>query len=192
MDCFSDKEIKLSNGMNGNRMQKRFLFTLSIIILMGYVISLQLKQAHLLLPLIFMIYLIFYRNILRKVDWLLLLLFIVIFIDFHVISVMPAIAEGVSSLNLHSGGNVFLFSMFSSQLMSNVPASVLVSEFSHNWFAITYGVNVGGNGLVIGSLANIIALRMAKGKKIWLNFHKYSVPYFLITGSIAYILFFVL
>ena len=73
-----------------------------------------------------------------------------------------------------------------------MPASVFVSKFTHNWFAITYGVNVGGNGLVIGSLANIIALRMVESKGIWLNFHKYSIPYFLITGGIAYVLFFVL
>lgn len=127
-----------------------------------------------------------------KVDWLLLLLFIVIFIDFHVISTIPVVSESVNALNLNSAGNVFLLSAFTSQLFSNVPASVLVSAFSHNWFAIIYGVNIGGNGLAIGSLANIIALRMVKSKKIWIDFHKYSIPYLLITGGIVYILFFVL
>jgi Na+/H+ antiporter NhaD/arsenite permease-like protein len=87
---------------------------------------------------------------------------------------------------------VFLFSGLISQFISNVPASVFVSKFSDNWFAITYGVNVGGNGLVFGSLANIIAMRLAKNKQIWLSYHKYSIPYFLITGGIIYVLFFIL
>jgi len=93
-------------------------------------------------------------------------------------------------LNLNSDGSIFLFSTFASQLFSNVPASVFVSKFSDNYFAITYGVNVGGNGLVIASLANIIALRMIQNKRVWLDFHKYSVPYFLLTIIITYISFF--
>ena len=151
-----------------------------------------MKQSYLGLLLVFIFYLISYRKVLLKTDWLLLLLFIVIFIDFHIISTIPIISEGMNILNLQSKGNVFLFSGFLSQLFSNVPATVLISNFSHNWRAIAYGVNIGGNGLIIGSLANIIALRMAKNKKIWLDFHRYSIPYFLITGGITYVLFFIL
>ncbi|MCD6595950.1 hypothetical protein J7L68_09810 [bacterium] len=75
-------------------------------------------------------------------------------------------------------------------MISNVPASVFISKFTNNWFAISYGVNIGGNGLVIGSIANIIALRMSNSKNIWLNFHKFSVPFLLVTSVIVYVLFF--
>jgi len=189
---FPDKGIKFAEGINDDRTQNKVLFTLSIAMLIVYVISIEVKQVHLVLLLVFLLYLIFYRKVLLKMDWLLLLLFIVIFIDFHVISTIPILSEGVNALNLHSAGNVFLLSVLTSQLISNVPASVLISKFSHNWLAITYGVNVGGNGLAIASLANVIALRMVKRKKIWLSFHRYSLLFFLITGGIAYILFFVL
>ncbi|HED08643.1 MAG TPA: hypothetical protein ENI57_11045 [Ignavibacteria bacterium] len=64
-----------------------------------------------------------------------------------------------------------------------------MSKFSHNLLAIAYGVNVGGNGLVIGSLANIIALTFINKKKAWLNFHKYSLPYIIITGGLVYLFF---
>ena len=124
-----------------------------------------------------------------KTDWLLLLIFIIIFIDFHIIATIPFMVKYVHTLNLHSSKNVFLLSVVTSQLISNVPASVFVSKFSHNWLAISYGVNVGGNGLAIGSLANIIALRMANGKKMWLKFHKYSIVFFLITLGITYFFF---
>jgi len=189
---FPDKKINFSEVITDDRMQKRVLFILSLAMLIIYVIFLEIKLVYLALLVVLISYLIFYRRVFLKVDWLLLLLFIVIFIDFHVISTIPIISGGVSKLNLHPAGNVFLFSAFISQSISNVPASVLVSKFSHNWLAIAYGVNVGGNGLAISSLANIIALRMTKTEKIWLNFHKYSIPFFLITGGITYVLFYVL
>ncbi len=144
-----------------------------------------------MLPAVFLFYLIFYRKqVLPRVDWLLLLLFIIIFIDFNVLSSVPVISKSVYGLlKPEHTKNVFLFAAFISQLISNVPASVFVSRFSHCWLGITYGVNIGGNGLIIASLANVIALRMANNKKIWLNFHKYSIPYFLITLAITYVFF---
>jgi len=189
---FPDKKIKFSEGPDNNITQKKVLFILSIALMIVYVISLEFKLSHLVLLFVFILYFIFYRMVLLKTDWLLLLLFMVIFVDIHVISTMPIVSEAVKTINLHSANNVYLYSILTSQIISNVPASVLISKFSHNWLAITYGVNVGGNGLAIASLANIIALRMIKRKKIWLNFHKYSIPYFLITGVIVYILFYVL
>ncbi|OQX52036.1 MAG: hypothetical protein B5M53_09600 [Candidatus Cloacimonas sp. 4484_209] len=189
---FPNKKIKFSEEVNGDKTQKKVLFIFSIVMLIVYIISLEVNRAYLILLPVFIFYFLFYRRVLLKTDWLLLLLFIVIFIDFHVISTIPVISEGVNTLNLHSGDKVFLFSTISSQLISNVPASVFVSKFSHNWSAITYGVNVGGNGLAISSLANIIALRMIGSKKIWLTFHKYSIVYFLITGGVVYTLFYIL
>jgi len=68
-----------------------------------------------------------------------------------------------------------------------IPDSV---TFFDNWFAIAYGVNVGGNGIVIASLAIIIALRFINEKKTYLEFHKYSLLYLAITGGLTYVLFF--
>ncbi len=189
---FSDRKINFSLQAKSIQPTKRRLFVLSAGMLIIYLISLEIRQAHWALPIIFILYLIFYKNVLLKTDWLLLLTFIVIFVDFRVISTIPSVIKWVHMLNLHSRGNVFLFSTVTSQLISNVPASVFVSKFSHNWHAIAYGVNIAGNGLFIGSLANIIALRMLKDKKIWRDFHRYSIPYFFITGTIIYMLFFAL
>ncbi len=178
-------------GLN-SKGENKSLFILSIIALILFVIFLDMKLGYVILIPVTIIYFLFYRNIFKKVDWLLLLLFIIIFIDFHIISTIPAVSNFANKLNLSLSKNVFLFSAFSSQIISNVPASIFVSKFSHNWLAITYGVNIGGNGLIIGSLANIIALRMANNKKLWVKFHIYSIPYFIITGSILYGYFYLL
>ncbi|WP_202320304.1 SLC13 family permease [Archaeoglobus neptunius] len=166
------------------------LFVLSTVMLAAYLAFLELRQSQMLLPLVVLLYALLYRRVLINTDWLLILLFIVVLIDFRVLSSVPPLIELVGTLDIKSSGNIFIFSAVTSQLISNVPAAIFVSNFSHNWPAIVYGVNIGGNGLITASFANIIALRMVQSEKRWRRFHKYSVPYFLITGWVAYMLFF--
>ena len=63
------------------------------------------------------------------------------------------------NLKFDSTGHVFLLSAFLSQFISNVPATLIFSDFTKNWQALLWGVNVGGYGNIIGSLANLIAYR---------------------------------
>ncbi len=59
----------------------------------------------------------------------------------------------------HSG-HIFLFSALASQVMSNVPATLLFAKFTSNWKALLWGVNAGGFGSLFGSLANLIAYKI--------------------------------
>ncbi len=186
---FPSKKLSIQRQENATELNKG-LFFLSILLLVGYIVALESGLTYYVLPAIFLIYLVFFRNILIKSDWFLIMLFIVIFIDFHLISRIQIISNFVNSYNLNSSSTVFTFSLLSSQIISNVPASIFMSKFSHNWLSIAYGVNVGGNGTVIASLANIIALRFVRDRKIWIEFHKYSLIYLLITGGLVYVLFF--
>ena len=68
-----------------------------------------------------------------------------------------------------------------SQGISNVPSAILLTKYSSSFKIIAYGVNIGGNGLVIGSFANLIALRFIQRPGKNLLFHVYSIPYFLVT-----------
>ncbi len=63
----------------------------------------------------------------------------------------------ISSGTIHG---VFLFSAVLSQLISNVPAALLLADFTHKWQQLLWGVSVGGYGNLIGSLANLIAYRI--------------------------------
>jgi Na+/H+ antiporter NhaD/arsenite permease-like protein len=69
-----------------------------------------------------------------------------------------------------------------------VPAAILLAEYSHDWRTIAFGVNVGGFGFVLGSLANLIALRLLGERKAWATFHLWSVPFFVIVGLIGWAL----
>jgi len=64
----------------------------------------------------------------------------------------------VSEIN-HSG-HIFLFSALVSQIMSNVPATLLFAKFTINWEALLWGTNTGGFGSLFGSLANLIAYKI--------------------------------
>ena len=55
--------------------------------------------------------------------------------------------------------STLLFSVLSCQLISNVPSAILLSQFTSNYSDLLIGVNIGGIGTVIASLASLITLR---------------------------------
>jgi Na+/H+ antiporter NhaD/arsenite permease-like protein len=73
-------------------------------------------------------------------------------------------------------------------VVSNVPAAILLAEYSHDWRTLAWGVNIGGFGFILGSLANLIALRLLGEKNAWGTFHLWSVPFFLVMGAVAWLL----
>lgn len=66
--------------------------------------------------------------------------------------------------------SIFLFSALSSQLISNVPATLVLAKVTDRWPALLWGSNIGGFGSLLGSLANVIAyrlyLRQARPKQV--------------------------
>ncbi len=187
---FSGRQLQLQdNGQRGTKIDRRLLITSSIFMVL-FVISMDSGFETVILIALLLWYVLFHRDIMSKIDWLLLMLFIVMFIDFHILASISWISKAVNRIDMRNPGNVFLFSAGLSQFISNVPAAIFASKFTTSWRAISYGVNVGGNGLIIGSMANIIAIRMAGGSKLMQTFHKYSIPYFFITLFISYLLLF--
>ena len=61
---------------------------------------------------------------------------------------------------ISQSGHIFLFSALASQVMSNVPATLLFAKFTSNWQALLWGSNAGGFGSLFGSLANLIAYKL--------------------------------
>lgn len=57
-------------------------------------------------------------------------------------------------------GDALLTSAAASQLISNVPAAVLLSGFTENWRALLLGVDIGGLGTPVASLASLISLKL--------------------------------
>ncbi len=58
--------------------------------------------------------------------------------------------------------HVFLTAAALSQVISNVPAALLLADFTSNWRALLWGVSVGGFGTLLASLANLIGYRLVR------------------------------
>lgn len=97
------------------------------------------------------------RPILREVDYGLLLTFVCFFIFAGNLGRLEIVRNAFEQI---MNCNALLASVVTSQVISNVPAAVLLSEFTGNWASLLLGVDIGGLGTPIASLASLIALRL--------------------------------
>lgn len=100
--------------------------------------------------------LIFDRDALLKVDYPLLATFLCFFVFAGNMARIPALAQMLQPVMGQWG---LLTSALTSQVISNVPAAVLLSHFTDAWQPLLIGVNIGGAGTFVGSLASLIAIR---------------------------------
>ena len=126
------------------------LFALAIIVVFR-VIPYQVGLVVIPLALLFMD-----RSALKSVDYPLLLTFVFFFIFAGNMARIDAVRELFSFL---LGKSTLLFSVISCQLISNVPSAILLSQFTENYRDLLIGVNIGGTGTLIASLASLITFR---------------------------------
>ncbi len=96
------------------------------------------------------------RNALAKVDYPLLLTFVFFFIFSGNMARIDVVRDFFSVLLEKS---TLLFSVSSCQVISNVPSAILLSQFTDNYQDLLVGVNIGGCGTLISSLASLITFR---------------------------------
>ncbi len=96
------------------------------------------------------------RKALKSVDYPLLFTFVFFFVFSGNMSRIPEVREFFSFL---LSKNTLLFSVISCQVISNVPSAILLSSFTENYAHLLVGVNIGGVGTLISSLASLITLR---------------------------------
>ena len=96
------------------------------------------------------------RKALAAVDYPLLFTFVFFFIFSGNMARIGAVRELFSAL---LNKNTLLFSTLSCQCISNVPSAILLSQFTGNYADLLVGVNIGGTGTLIASLASLITFR---------------------------------
>ena len=125
-----------------------------------------------------------------RVDYWLLLTFLVFF---GLVDVLKPALEPL----LAPAGHVFATAALTSQAISNVPATILLAEFTSNWRALLWGVSVGGFGSLIASFANLIAYRFylthqsdpAKRRAFTVRFLVYGYLLFGAGAALYYVLY---
>ena len=96
------------------------------------------------------------RKLLKEIDYMLLLTFVCFFI---VSENLGQIQWVHSTLQTLLNADTLLTAVGTSQIISNVPAAVVLSGFTDQWRHMLAGVNIGGLGTPIASLASLITIK---------------------------------
>ena len=133
--------------------------------------------------------LVYDRSVLRHVNYTLLLTFVSFFV---LIGNLGAMTQIQAALTQMIEGRELLTAILSSQIISNVPAAVLLSGFTDQGKALIVGTDLGGLGTLIASMASIITFQLyslesgAKKGKYLLTFTLWNVIDLVILGAVAY------
>lgn len=151
-----------------------------------FLVALDLKQEPWGVLLVAGGFLLLARRVLISVDWTLLLVFMAMFIDVHLLIQVPALQGVLQNVTHLSQPGLWLTAIGLSQFISNVPSTILLLNYVPPTALLAWAVNVGGFGLLPGSLANLIALRMANDRRIWWRFHLWSIPMLVWAAAIGF------
>lgn len=128
------------------------------------------------------------RDLFKTLDWGLLITFVFFFIFCGAIRQIPALtALMVSMLNKQP----FLTAIITSQIISNVPAAILLSAFTNSWQSILAGVSIGGMGTLVASLASVISWKFyarqhpQESKLFLVSFTIWNVSFLLLLTAIT-------
>ena len=109
-----------------------------------------------------LVILIMDRDIFKRVDFLLLVTFVFFFIFSGNLGNIDAVHDLLSSA---INKNPMITSVAASQVISNVPAAVLLAGFTQDWKSLLIGTNIGGLGTPIASMASLISLKLYMNEK---------------------------
>lgn len=137
--------------------------------------------------LVFIFTAVFDRKIILKVDYSLLMTFVGFFIFTGNITRMDFVSQFLEQV---IEGRTVVVSTITSQFVSNVPAALLLSNFTDDVRGLIVGTNFGGLGTLIASMANLISFKLyaasegAKSSKFIGFFSILSVIYLIVLGAI--------
>ena len=163
---------------NWSAKDKGFLAALGVLFLFCLLAVFHVASHWIVLLFILLWFFFFQKGILKGLDYNLLLTFVFFFVLIGNLGRIPVIRETLQDLLI--GREVFV-SFLASQCISNVPAAVLLSEFTDRYDLLIAGVNIGGLGTLIASMASLISYKYfaqvpkAKKGKYLLYFTKMNV-----------------
>lgn len=151
----NENTSKADNIAGTNKSKKKLIVYIILLILsilcVGRIIPYQL-----IFILVFMYTILRDRKILLEVDYPLLATFAALFIFIGNIERISAFSNFLQSI---ISGHEIITSVVASQIMSNVPAAILLSQFTDNISKLIIGINIGGLGTIIASMASLISFK---------------------------------
>ncbi|MDD3370109.1 MAG: SLC13 family permease [Lachnospiraceae bacterium] len=147
----------LAWGQKGNKW-KLILFT--VLFLLCLLTVLHMVPYQVTLGVILVAMAVADPRLFKQADYILLLTFVAFFVFVGNMKNVPIVHAFLSNC---VNGNEILVSILASQVISNVPAAVLLSGFTDNLKGLLIGTNVGGLGTLIASMASLISYKLYAG-----------------------------
>ena len=158
--CLNKNDFKMFNASDGEKFwnKKRILYIFLFVLIVFTIVSRTVFWPFVTI-FVAATLLIFDRKILLKTDYVLLLTFLCFFIFSSSICKNPAIADFLKKV---VAGHEYVCSILLSQIISNVPAAIVLWPFTdkNGLCALLYGLDSAGLCSLIGSLASVINLRI--------------------------------
>ena len=137
--------------------EKRLIVLYALTFVFAILVVVRVVPYELALALVLALVLIFDAKTLSKPDYSLLFTFVFLFVFIGNMKRIPAFSNALlSAVN----GNEVVLSVALSQVISNVPAAILLSGFTGSYDKLIVGTNFGGLGTLIASMASLISFKL--------------------------------
>lgn len=138
-------------------LDKRSLAVYAVLFAVCLLVVFRVLTWPVMLAVIVAVLLVYDRITLKKADLLLLVTFVCFFVFAGNLARVDAVNHALRKM---LEGRELIVSALTSQLISNVPSALLLSGFTDNARALLLGVNIGGLGTPVASLASLISLKI--------------------------------
>lgn len=159
--CIRGKEQEIScrmeEGTEIKQSRKHRNLIYGLLFLLALLVVARILPYGVLVAAVFLYTIIFDREALKGADYALLVTFVSFFILIGNLGRISLIRE---ALERFVSGREILTGVLASQVISNVPAAVLLSGFTENYRDLLVGVNLGGLGTLIASMASLISFKL--------------------------------
>ena len=156
--AFGPKDgIEVNFGERAEITHKKRLALCVLLFIVCLLAVMRVVHYGLVTGLVFLTLLVADRAALKQVDYCLLLTFVFFFVFAGNIGNIPAVNDALTGM---LSGSTFFTSLLASQVISNVPAAVLLGSFTQDWRGLLLGTDVGGLGTLIASLASLISFKL--------------------------------
>jgi len=164
-----NEKIGTIEGIRANEISRVRMAILIVLFVICLFSVLHMIDYRIAFAIVMIAVLVFDRKLLAEADYLLLLTFVAFFIFVGNMKNIPYIVDLLASI---VKGNEIMVSTIISQVISNVPAAILLSGFTQNYPMLILGTNIGGLGTLIASMASLISYKFY-GKSEGANKGKY-------------------
>ena len=151
ISCRMEEETEIKQSRKHRNLIYGLLFLLALLVVA------RILPYGVLVTAVFLYTIIFDREALKGADYALLVTFVSFFILIGNLGRISLIRE---ALERFVSGREILTGVLASQVISNVPAAVLLSGFTENYRDLLVGVNLGGLGTLIASMASLISFKL--------------------------------